>query len=140
LEKLAMPKTIAQLMTANPISITLDDDLSRVKMLFEQHGFHHLLVVEDKKLFGVVSDRDLLKAISPNIGKASETAKDSATLNKPAHQIMTRKPIIVQDQDSIQKAIRLFNEHKISCLPVVDEEGKTVGILSWRDIFKALDK
>jgi len=34
------------------------------------------------------------------------------------------------------KAIGLFNQHKISCLPVINERGEPVGIVSWRDIFR----
>ena len=74
--------SIDKLMSKNVVTIEMDDSLSVVKEIFDNTRFHHLLVVEAGKLFGVISDRDLLKAISPNIGTAAETASDAASLNK----------------------------------------------------------
>lgn len=132
--------TIEQLMTAVVVSVGMDDSLNVVNDIFDNTSFHHLLVLDEGILIGVISDRDLLKALSPYIGTASETSRDVATLNKSAHQIMSRKPITISPQASIQDAIVLFNMHAISCIPVTDESNKLLGIISWRDIFKALTK
>jgi len=121
------------------VTVEMDDLLKVVKDIFDHVGFHHLLVVESGKLFGVVSDRDLLKAISPNIGSAAETTRDLATLKKRVHQILTRQPITLTPRDSIYDAIRIFNNHNVSCIPVVDDEQRPVGILSWRDILRLLE-
>jgi len=86
----------------------------------------------------VISDRDLLKAISPHVGTASETDRDASTLNKRAHQIMTRKPVTLGPNASIHDAADIFNKHSFSCVPVVDDEENPVGIISWRDVLKAL--
>jgi CBS-domain-containing membrane protein len=67
----------------------------------------------------VVSDRDLFKALSPNIGTNIETYKDTATLNKRVHQIMSRKPKILREDATVDAAIDLFNEHAISCIPIL---------------------
>lgn len=99
-----------------------------------------LKVLEADIPIGVISDRDLLKALSPYIGTATETSRDVATLNKRAHQIMSRKPITIGPQAGIEDAIVLFNNHTVSCIPVTDESNKPMGIISWRDIFKALTK
>jgi acetoin utilization protein AcuB len=102
-------------------------------------NFHHLLVVDEhKKLSGIVSDRDLLRALSPYVGSAAETARDVATLNKRVHQIMTRRPITLHAQAAIAEAVNLLLAHRISCIPIVDDESKPVGILSWRDLLKSL--
>lgn len=130
---------IEQMMTARVVSVTMDDTLTSVKDIFENTRFHHLIVLEKNKLLGVISDRDLLKALSPNIGLASESSRDTATLNKRVHQIMTRKPITIHAKSDVYVAIALFNQHAISCLPVIDHENKVVGILSWRDILRALE-
>ncbi len=130
---------VEQIMSKEVITIGMDDPLSAVKEIFDNTRFHHLLVVESGKLFGVISDRDLLKAISPNIGTAAETARDTASLNKKVHQIMTRKLITLEPDVGIHDAIKIFNRHNISCIPVVDTERKPVGIISWRDILKALE-
>lgn len=127
------------MMTARVVSVTMDDTLTRVKDIFENTRFHHILVIEKGKLLGVISDRDLFKALSPNLGLASENEHDAATLNKRVHQIMTRKPITVRGDNDVYDAIALFNQHSISCLPVLDEDQKVIGILTWRDILRALE-
>jgi acetoin utilization protein AcuB len=128
---------VRQIMSTGVVTVGLDDKLLRVQELFDHHRFHHLLVIDAEQLCGVVSDRDLLKALSPNLGTLAETAKDRATLDKKVHQIMTRQPIVLREDSSVDDAIRLFKEHRISCLPVVDAENTPIGIVSWRDLLKA---
>jgi acetoin utilization protein AcuB len=125
-------------MSAPVVTVEMDDSLRTVKEIFDNSRFHHLLVVESGKLFGVISDRDLLKAISPNIGTAAEVNRDLATLKKKVHQIVSRNPVTLGRNAEIQEAIEIFNSHSISCIPVVDAELKPVGIVSWRDILKSL--
>jgi acetoin utilization protein AcuB len=130
---------VRAIMTTRLVSVGMDDRLEVVKQIFDSVNFHHLLVVDDrKKLSGIVSDRDLLKALSPYIGSAAETARDAATLNKRVHQIMSRQVLTLRPQDSIADAVRLFLENRISCIPIVDDGFKAVGIVSWRDILKSL--
>ncbi len=127
-------------MSVNIFSIKMDDPISKVKDIFEEKGFHHLMVVENNELLGVISDRDLLKAISPKVNSEAATAKDLATLNKRVHQIMSHDPISLKDDSTVIQAVDLFNQHKISCIPIVNENNEPVGIVSWRDIMKALGK
>lgn len=130
---------IAQLMNTELVSVTMDDSLAYVQELFERYKFHHILVIEQSKLVGVISDRDLLKALSPQLGTAAETMKDLATLNKRAHQIMHRKLVTLLPEDSLYQAIKTFNQTKVSCLPVVNQQGKALGIISWRDVFQVIE-
>lgn len=127
---------IQEIMTKRVVTIEMDDKLSVVKDIFENSKFHHLLVIDEDKLFGIVSDRDLLKALSPNLGTMTETYKDAATLNKKVHQIMTRKPITLTPNATVKDAVNLFNTHRISCIPIVDKDFRPVGIVSWRDILR----
>nr|HDN01273.1 CBS domain-containing protein [Deltaproteobacteria bacterium] len=129
--------SIKQIMSKNVVTVEMDDSLRRVKEIFNNTRFHHLLVAESGKLFSVISDRDLLKALSPNIGTVSEAVSDTATLNKRVHQIMTRKPVVLEQNAEIFEAIEIFKNQNISCITVVDDEYEPVGIISWRDILKA---
>jgi acetoin utilization protein AcuB len=131
---------VGQIMSGHPVSVGLDDNLGAVKDIFDNAKFHHLLVVEDGKLFGVVSDRDLLRHISPNIGTNNYTVKDLDTLKKRVHQIVTRKPITLHPEATIQDAVDIFNNHRISCIPIVDNDNAPVGIMTWRDILKNFQK
>jgi len=129
---------VSEIMSKNVVTVSLDDTLREVKKIFDSTRFHHLLVVEDDELIGVISDRDLLKSISPNVGTLAESADDEATLNKRVHQIMTRKLITLTDEATISDAVALFNSSHVSCIPIVDDKKEAVGVLSWRDILKTL--
>ncbi len=131
---------ISKLMSKDVIAVEMDDPLSKVKDLFEETGFHHLLVVEDKRLFGVISDRDLLKSLSPAIDTVASTTKDIACLNKKAHQVMTRKPISIDETSTVEIAIEIFNQNNISCIPIINSDRIPIGIISWRDIMRVLGK
>jgi acetoin utilization protein AcuB len=133
------PLALHKIMTGRLVTVEMDDRLEVVKEIFDTMKFHHLLVVDQhKKLSGIVSDRDLLKALSPYVGSAAETARDLATLNKRVHQIMTRHPITLRPQSDIAEAARLLLTHRISCIPIVDDERNAVGIVTWRDVLKSL--
>ncbi|CAD6518419.1 hypothetical protein LMG27952_01002 [Paraburkholderia hiiakae] len=125
-------------MTSRVVTIGFDDTLASVREIFAQASFHHLLVVEEGKLQGVVSDRDLLRAISPFIDSVVESERDLGTLKKRVHQIMSRKPITLRPESSLSEAVALFLANKISCIPIVDAEFRPVGIVSWRDVLRYL--
>jgi acetoin utilization protein AcuB len=129
---------VEEIMSKRLITVKMDDKLKAVKVVFDNAGVHHLLVVESGNLHGVVSDRDMLKALSPNIGTLAETNKDAITLNKRVHQIMTSELVTLTPDADISEAIEIFNNHDISCIPIVDDKNKPIGIISWRDIIKAI--
>jgi acetoin utilization protein AcuB len=131
--------SVERIMSTSVVTVSMDDSLSTIKEIFDRHGFHHVLVVEEGRLVGIVSDRDLLKALSPHLGTASETARDLASLNRRAHQIMSRKLITLGRDADIHDAIATFNRNRISCIPIVDAGNSPVGIVSWRDILEAIE-
>lgn len=130
--------SIDSIMSKQVATVVFDDTLATVKDIFDAANFHHLLVVEDGRLHGVVSDRDLLRAMSPFIGSNVESARDLNTLNRRVHQIMSRQPITLRPEAAIADAIDLFLAHQVSCIPIVDEQFRPVGIVSWRDILRAM--
>ncbi len=126
-----------KIMKTRLATVEMDDKLRVVKDIFDSMGFHHLLVVgDDKTLRGVVSDRDLLRALSPYVGTAAETTRDIASLNKRVHQIMSRQPITLKADGTVEDAAALLLDHRISCVPIVDDRFRPVGIVSWRDILR----
>ncbi len=129
---------VNDVMSKTVVSVEMDDRLAEVKKIFDHTQFHHLLVIENGQLVGIISDRDLFKAISPNIGTPAASTGDEATLNKKAHQIMSRKPVTISEDATLEQAIALMNLRQVSCLPAIDPSNKPSGILSWRDILKSL--
>lgn len=125
-------------MTTRVVSVGMDDTLRAVGEIFEHVRFRHLLVIERRRLVGVVSDTDFLEATSPNLGRAAETTRDRATLNKRVHQIMTRHPETIGRGATLLEAIRRFDATGVGFLPVLDEDETVAGVLSWRDLIRAL--
>jgi acetoin utilization protein AcuB len=128
---------VRDLMTAEVITIGMDDTLHRARQIFHEKRFHHLVVMEEGKPIGVLSDRDLLRQLSPFVGvRMSERPQDLATLQKRVHQFMTRRLISVEPDATIPEAARLFMRQRVSCLPVIDTAGRLVGILTTRDLVR----
>lgn len=125
---------VARLMTRDPVTVSMDETVARIKHLFDTQRFHHLIVVEDTKVVGVISDRDLLRSLSPFIGKRDERAADERLLHRRAHQVMTRHPVCVREHTPLAEATSLILAHRISCLPVIDDDHHPVGIITWRDL------
>jgi len=129
---------VEKIITKHIVTVNMDDTLKVIDEIFETAQFHHLLVTGDTKLVGVISDRDLLKAISPYANSLAELPRDAATFRKKAHQIMSRNPITINSDANVLEAAHSFIANKISCLPVLDKDGHIAGILTWRDILKAI--
>lgn len=145
--------TVESIMTQDVVAIGMDDPLYQIREQFEQRGFHHLLVVDEEELIGVISDRDVLLALSPFLTTMAEKRRDEQTLFKRAHQIMTRNPITVSVETGIEEAACLLLKHNIGCLPVVATQlvtsagneshlrlissgHRVEGIVTWRDILQ----
>lgn len=129
---------ISQIMRRNLITLDMDDTLSDAKGLFEHHDMHHILITEEGKLTGVITDRDLLQHLSPTIGTRKETPQDTFILNKKVHLIMSRDIIKASADITLNEAVLIFYDHQISCIPVVDEKNHPIGIITWRDIIKVI--
>ncbi len=107
-------------MTKNPVVIGPDDYLSSAQEKMKSGEFRRLPVVEDGRLIGIVTDRDLRQ----HIGFLERTKVNAA---------MTETLVTVSPSDTIEKAAQLMLKHKIGGLPVVDE-GRLVGILTTSDL------
>ncbi|MFQ2006796.1 CBS domain-containing protein [Aeromonas veronii] len=127
---------IRDIMTTRVATVSMDDRLSVIKDIFEQAHFRHLLVLEEGELVGVISDRDLFRAISPYLDSEAEMSRDTETLTKRAHQIMSRQLITIASHLTVRDGVKLMLEKGVSCLPVL-ENGALVGIISWKDFLKA---
>ncbi len=126
--------TAADVMTRSPVTVGLDTTLGEVRALFERVRTHHVPVVEDGRLFGVIAERDVLLALSPHLATPSETPRDTATLAKRAHQVMARRPIVARPDTPISEIAEVFRRGAIGSVPVVGEEWELIGIVTWRDL------
>lgn len=130
--------SMTTLMSKSLITLNIDDDLEKAKLLFEQHNIHHILILNGKELAGVITDRDLYKHLSPAIGTSKETPRDTSLLRKKLHLIMHREIITATAKTTLNDAVLLFHDNHVSCLPVVDDHFHPVGIITWRDVLKVI--
>jgi acetoin utilization protein AcuB len=127
--------TVDRIMSRDVVTVSPDTALMDIRKRLQEGGFNHMLVIEDGKLCGVISDRDVLKAVSPFLDTYSEKHRDVKTLSQPASEIMQRDPITVEPNTSIQEASQTLLDNRVSSLPVVVEE-ELVGIVTGKDMLE----
>lgn len=130
---------ITNVMTPNPVTIGTQESLQKVKQIYDNNSFHHLLVVEGGRLVGIVTDGDLYKLISSHVSKHSGEDIAIVALEARVSKIMNTNVVYMQEEENVMRAIHLFNEHHVSCLPVVNDALEPVGIVSWRDVMRYLE-
>ena len=128
--------TVEHIMSREVVTVAPDKALMEIREQFHQGGFHHLVVVDDGEIVGVISDRDVLQALSPFLNTLSEEHRDVRTLSRSAHEIMRANPITAQANTSITEAAAMLLDNSISCLPIVSESGALEGIVTSKDILQ----
>ncbi|MGZ5007150.1 MAG: CBS domain-containing protein [Methylobacter sp.] len=137
---------VEDLMTSKVFTVEQHDLIDRVFFLIHYERIRHLPVVEKGKVIGIVSDRDLYKALGP---KSNSNAIEAATgtgtaelhvIPKKVQHIMHRGVITVTPDTYASEAAAKMADNKIGALPVVDKDNKLVGILSSTDILRVFSK
>ncbi len=116
---------VSDLMTTPPVTINRDATIEEAATRMYENRVGSVLVVdEEEKLVGIVTERDILYAV----------VKGKVGRGLPVWDIMTDNPITARPDEPLIEAIERMREANIRHLPVVDEEGRPVGVLSLRDI------
>ena len=125
-------------MSPKVITVDADDSMLDVAKLLKEHNVTRLVVLEKGKLAGIVTDRDLKRA-SPSDATALEAHELLYLVaNIKVREIMTRNPITVPYNYTIEEAAEILLQAKISGVPVVDKDGDVIGMISQTDLFKVL--
>jgi acetoin utilization protein AcuB len=131
---------VGEIMSHHVVTVGLDATLRDVRALFDRFHFHHVLVVDPPSaqgaVMGVISDRDLLRHTSPRLGTVNERDEDRRTLERKAHQVMTRDLISVRPETPVDEAGQLMLSRHIHSLPVIDGSGRCVGIVTTSDVLR----
>ena len=125
---------VSDWMTPDPVTTTLDMTLAEAYELMLEHEVRRLLVTRDDELAGIVTLSDILRTIPAIL---SETDRETRLLisSHTVRDVMTRDPVAVDGEETIQDAAERMLEYQVSGLPVV--EGRTpVGIITESDIFR----
>lgn len=131
---------VKDLMTDKVFTIDPDDMIDRVFFLIHYEKLRHLPVVEKGKVVGIVSDRDMYKALGPKSNsKVIEASNDNElhVVPKKVRHIMKRGIITVTPETLVSEAATIMVEHRIGALPVV-KDSKLVGILTSTDMLKVV--
>jgi acetoin utilization protein AcuB len=119
--------------------VTAPGDISMIKagrIMRERHIRRLPVVDKDGKLMGIVSERDL-KAASPSSATTLDVYEMTYLLSEmKIKSIMTKDPLSIRRTDTVERAALIMRDHKIGSLPVVDEAGRVVGIITDTDIFR----
>src|SRR5438093_9574022 len=110
---------ISEIMTTKPATVGPDATLGEVATLMRQEDCGSIPVVEDGRLVGIVTDRDI-------VVRAVAAGKDPKTLR--VAEIMSADPISVSPDDDVSEAAKVMAERQVRRLPVV-EKGRLVGLL-----------
>ena len=126
-------------MTTDVVSVGPDTSLLKVGKLMKDHHIRRIPVVDDNgQVVGIISDRDVRDA-SPSKATTLDMYEMHYLLAElKAKNIMTAKPITVKPTDTVEQAALIMLDNKVGGLPVVNDSGKLVGIISDHDVFKAL--
>lgn len=125
-------------MSKEVISVDTDDPIQQAINLMKEHDIRVLPVMKDKKLVGIVDDGNLKKASAS--GGTPLDAQDLLyhTYKTKIKDIMTRDPITIPSDQTIDEAAAVLLKDKIPGAPVVDHKGTVVGVITRDDIFRAL--
>jgi acetoin utilization protein AcuB len=125
-------------MSKNVITIDANDSMHDAMRLLKEHGIRRLPVMEKNKLVGIVTDRDLKKA-SASDATTLEIHEMLYLLTKiRVKDIMTKDPITVPPDYTVEETAQVLLKNKISGAPVVDNSGNVVGTITQSDLFRVL--
>ena len=129
---------VREWMTKNPVTVEEDASMDDAIRLLKERKIRMLPVMKKYKLVGIVTDGDVKRA----------SASDATTLDIhellylisriKVRNIMTREPISVAPDFTVEETAELLLKKKISCVPVVDSREALVGVITQSDIFKVL--
>ena len=112
-------------MSKNLITVKANDSVVKAQTLLLERNISRLPVMEEEKLLGIITDRDIRKVLIP-----SETLR--------VKNLMTRNPVTVPWNYTVGETAEILLKHDISGAPVVDHQDRVVGIITKGDLFRVL--
>lgn len=131
--------TVGEIMLRDVVTAGESDNVESVYRMMLEGRFRHMPVVDaEKRLVGIVSDRDLrnvLVFLNEPDGNRSVVGDRKLTIGR----VMTREPLRMDSDDSVKTAVKLMVKHKVGCLPVCDAKDRLLGIVTETDLLKLLE-
>ena len=124
-----MSLKIGEIMIKDVVKIDGHLTAREVAVILDERAIGCVIVVQNENPVGIITDRDILKRVLLE-------SRDPKTTK--AYQIMTAPLLFGDPRMSIQEAVKLMSERKIRKLPVVDEEGHLVGMITLTDLARSV--
>lgn len=122
------PTEVADVMTTKVVTLSPHHSFSDAANLMNDRYFRHCVVVDTHgQIVGVISDRDILRAL----------ARNPNSRTKSLDQIMTHNPVTVRRNTHIADAVGKIISKRINCLPVVEEDGSVCGLVTSTDLLRS---
>ncbi len=119
---------VANVMSHRVVTIEPEATVAQAASKMRENEVDALIVVEDNKPIGIITERDLVYRV----------LAEQRDLSTKVREVMTKGLITIKTHTTLGEAARLMLDHGIRHLPVTDEEGNLVGMLSMRDIVRAV--
>ena len=127
-------KTCKEVMTSNPVCCLPDETVNQVALKMKSEGVGSIPIIKNRdscELVGIVTDRDLaLKVVA--------TCRNPAKMK--ISEVMRFNPFTCLQSDDLQKALDVMAMHQVRRIPVIDGNGRIVGIISQADVATRIDE
>ena len=128
---------LSEIMNRDMVTVDKHTSLRMARRILDQYRIRHLLVVEGKRLVGIVTDRDLRQAAPSSKSPLTLSERQEFMDELKVLEVMSRKLITASSTTTIREAAKVMVSEKIGCLPVVDGN-QLVGIVTQADLLEML--
>ncbi|WP_298322237.1 CBS domain-containing protein [Haloactinopolyspora sp.] len=120
-----MAPRISEMMTDRLVTVGPDDPVTAAAAAMREHDIGDVLVTEDRVVRGVITDRDVaVRVVASGLDPASTAVRDIAS-----GQVVSVRP-----DEPVASAVKKMREHAVRRLPVVDDDGRAVGVITIGDL------
>ena len=126
-----MAKSIREAMTSKPCSIDADKPVSYAAKMMRDEDVGLAPIVEGERLVGVLTDRDIAVRVVAE-GRDPDQVKVA--------EVASRDIVTLDPQQDLDEALRLMAQHQVRRLPVVEEDGRLVGVVAQADVAREGDE
>ena len=125
-----MSQSIRDVMTSKPCTIDADKSVAYAAKMMRDEDVGLAPIVEGDKLIGMLTDRDIAVRVAAQ-GRDPEQVK--------VRDVASKKLVTIDPQQDLDEALRIMAKHQIRRLPVVEEDGRLVGVVAQADIAREGD-
>jgi acetoin utilization protein AcuB len=125
---------VTEIMTKAPLTVAPSETVAQADELMTSNKIRQLPIVDENRLVGIITDRDIRSFLSASLLESPETREKA--LNTKVREIMTTSPITLSPDDDLEEAVELLIEEKMGGIPVVDDVEDLVGIVTYVDVLR----